>query len=330
MESCGLLCFAPGMILVAAVATRAPIGPSPEQRAVAFLAVEVPQWSARNHCYSCHNNGDAARALYTAHRLGFEVPAEAMADTTDWLVRPKGWDENGGDERFNDKALARVQFAAALRTAVETGAVEQREPLVTAAELLLPYQRRDGSWQIGAQGTIGSPATCGPYLATYQARRTLQRADAQRFAGAIADAERWFRQQSPKTVLASAATLLALEGCDDPRARVQRRRCLDVIRRGEAAQGGWGPYVHSAPEPFDSAVVLLALSELHDVPDVEAMLRRGRGYLVASQLPDGSWLETTRPAGAESYAQRISTTGWAALALLATRKIRAPAEIPAR
>ncbi len=35
--------------------------PSPEARAVAFLAREVPRWSRENHCYSCHNNGDAAR-----------------------------------------------------------------------------------------------------------------------------------------------------------------------------------------------------------------------------------------------------------------------------
>ena len=34
------------------------------------------------------------------------------------------------------------------------------------------------------------------------------------------------------------------------------------------------------------------------------------------QEADGSWPETTRPPGADSYAQRISTTGWALLALL--------------
>ena len=50
------------------------------------------------------------------------------------------------------------------------------------------------------------------------------------------------------------------------------------------------------------------------------MLPVGRAYLLATQQEDGSWTETTRPAGATSYAQRISTTGWATLALLATRK----------
>src|SRR5262249_25750881 len=34
-----------------------------EERAVAYLVREVPLWSQENHCFSCHNNGDGARAL---------------------------------------------------------------------------------------------------------------------------------------------------------------------------------------------------------------------------------------------------------------------------
>jgi hypothetical protein len=41
-------------------------------------------------------------------------------------------------------------------------------------------------------------------------------------------------------------------------------------------------------------------------------------YLIDQQQADGSWAETTRPSGGESYAQRISTTAWALLALLAS------------
>src|SRR5262245_15306064 len=37
-----------------------------EARAVTFLTREVPRWKSENDCYSCHNNGDAARALLVA------------------------------------------------------------------------------------------------------------------------------------------------------------------------------------------------------------------------------------------------------------------------
>jgi hypothetical protein len=59
-------------------------------------------------------------------------------------------------------------------------------------------------------------------------------------------------------------------------------------------------------------------------PPLRAQIGRGRAFLIATQNLDGSWPETTRPAGAESYAQRLSTTGWATLALLATRERRSP------
>jgi hypothetical protein len=75
--------------------------------------------------------------------------------------------------------------------------------------------------------------------------------------------------------------------------------------------------VNSAPEPFDTAVVVLALAA-QEGNEAAALARRGRAFLLANQQEDGSWRETTRPSGRESYAQRLSTAGWATLALLAT------------
>jgi hypothetical protein len=66
-------------------------------------------------------------------------------------------------------------------------------------------------------------------------------------------------------------------------------------------------------------VVVLALSgHFQQTREVRAWSKRGRAYLLATQERDGGWPETTRPAGSDSYAQRLSTSGWAALALLAT------------
>src|SRR5436305_12386153 len=54
---------------------------TPEERAIAFLGREVPRWQRENHCYSCHNNGDGARALLEAARQGFSLPPRS-ADAT--------------------------------------------------------------------------------------------------------------------------------------------------------------------------------------------------------------------------------------------------------
>ena len=75
-------------LLVSALAICAQ---TPEHRAIDYLTVEVPRWSRENGCFSCHNNGDAARALFAARDRGMKVPREALADTLGWLSRPAAW-----------------------------------------------------------------------------------------------------------------------------------------------------------------------------------------------------------------------------------------------
>jgi hypothetical protein len=305
-------------------AGAAPPARGPEARALAYLAREVPRWRAKNGCYSCHNNGDAARALATAVRAGRTVPAAALADTTAWLRRPDDWDRQEAEAAFRDRKLARLQFAAALAAGQTAGLARDRRALDRAARLVADAQDPDGSWRVLAKDTLGSPVTYGTPLATYLARETLRRADARGHAKAIARADRWLRKAPVDAVLDAAAVCLALGKADDPAALAQRRRCLELLRKGESRRGGWGPYVNAAPEVFDTAVVVLALAAAARTAEGKAWLRRGRAYLVRAQQKDGSWPETTRPSGSASYAQRLSTTAWATLALLATSPGTAP------
>jgi hypothetical protein len=301
-------------LLAASVAARAQA--TSEAKAVAFLSREVPRWRREHPCYSCHNNGDAARALITASRRGHDVTA-ALADTLTWLGQPARWNDKMPSGGIDDKPLARIQFASALRLAVDARLAE-RATLVDAARFMIADQRPDGSWQLDSSQSLGSPATYGTMLATASAVRTLRSADGDEFSSAIAKGNSWLRAAAIETVLDAAAVVLGLQHPRDDDGRSQEARALDIIRRGEAPSGGWGPYVTSPPQVFDTALVLLALDELAPNEERRAAIARGRAFLLAQQIDDGSWPETTRPANQESYAQRISTTGWALLALLAT------------
>jgi hypothetical protein len=297
-----------------------------EARAVGFLMREVPAWSKENGCFSCHNNGDAARALYAASRKGRRVPDHVLADTTEWVKRPAHWDDNKGDPGFSDKRLADIQFAASLLSAIESGRVKDRRPLEQAARKLAAGQSADGSWKIDAGNSLGSPATYGDSLATYMALRTLKKAALTETRDAVERAASWLRQASPNNVLTAATLLLAAEFVYDQAGQSARRsrrlkqdQCLKLIRAAQTSDGGWGPYADSPPETFDTAIVLLALSRFRREPGVGELIRRGRGFLIAQQNSDGSWPATTRPSGGDSYAQLMSTTGWATLALLETK-----------
>lgn len=291
-----------------------------EAKALAFLTREVPAWSTTNGCFSCHNNGDAARALYVAARQGQRVPAEALSATTKWLSAPALWEENKGDPGFSDKRLAAVQFSAALLTAFETGQVRDPRPLQEAARKLVAEQTADGSWKIDEGNTLGSPATYGTPLATWMALRVLRQAKLLETNAAAQRAERWLRRLSPYNVFTAATLLLFAARESDGQMRRKQAECLALLRRAQTGDGGWGPFADAPPEVFDTALVLLALSENASATGLKEMIRRGRNYLRTQQTAEGNWPPTTRPSGGDSYAQMMSTTGWATLALLATRE----------
>ncbi len=295
-------------------------------RGVGYLVKEVPQWKAEHPCYSCHNNGDATRALLVAGARGYDV-GTSLDDTLAFLKQPAQWDQNKAPAGFDDKALARVQFASALAVAERFGKAASTD-LDAAAKLLVADQKADGSWQLDQSHSLGSPATYGEIIATWSARTTLIASGIQPDYFSIVQADRWIRGLTPENVLDASATVLALELSSDVMAENLRRTALSILRQGQSADtGGWGPYVTAAPQVFDTAMAVLALSALEVEPrlarsayrieELKAAIANGKKYLVAQQRPDGSWPETTRPANQESYAQRISTAGWAMLALLA-------------
>ena len=293
-------------------------------RGVGYLVKEVPKWKAQHPCYSCHNNGDAARALLAASAKGYDI-GTALDDTLAFLKQPAKWDQNKSPEGFDDKQLARVQFAAALAVAERHGKAASTD-LEQAAKLLVADQKADGSWTLDQSDSIASPATYGTIIATWSARTSLIASGMQPDHFTIVAADRWIRGIVPENVIDAAGAILALDLASDVMADNLRRNALQIIRKGQAPDGGWGPYVTAKPQVFDTAMAVMALSLLDTEPrlarstyraeEIKEAIAEGKAYLVSQQRPDGSWPETTRPADQESYAQRISTAAWALLALL--------------
>jgi Prenyltransferase and squalene oxidase repeat len=294
-----------------------------ESRAVAYLKTEVPRWRRMHPCYSCHNSGDATRALLAAAGRGHDI-GDAIDDTVAWLGAPERWAANAMRGGSEDLPPARVQFASALAAAVVARRAKPAA-LDRAAQLLISHQHADGSWRLSESQLLGGATFYGTSLATAMARRSLSRATLGAAPSSRARAARWLRALEPMTVLDASSLLLGLDGDSDAAAEAPRRNAIDVLRRGQGPDGGWGPYINSPSEPFDTALAVLALRSMpaagsisrppaSDGERIEA-IRRASAYLASTQNSDGSWPETTRPPNGESYAQRISTTAWALLAL---------------
>ena len=276
--------------------------PSPVIAAgVAFLRSELPKG----------RNGDAARALLEAGARGYDL-GTSLDETLNFLKNPAGWDQNKVPSGADDKRLARVQFASALAVAERNGKAASTD-LEAAAKLLVADQAADGSF-----GTI---------LATWSARTSLIASGMLPDNFTIVQADRWLRGLTVENVHEASALLLALDLMGDVMAEGLRRTALSMVRSGQAETGGWGPDATSPPQVFDTAIAVLALSALNVEPRIArstfrpeellAAIAKGKAFIESQQRPDGSWAETTRPGGRASYAESISTTGWALLALLA-------------
>ena len=305
-----------------------PPSPPSEARAILWLANEVPRWSRENRCRSCHNDGDGTSALVAAHAASIEFPEEALKQGLPWLAAPEDWrSTKAGEDDPGGIELARIQFSRALAGAVASGLLD-RAPLLRAAEKLAGDQLANGSWKGGSENAVGSPTAYSRHLATETARSVL--AVTGRHEDARRRAEAWLVARAPVNVHQASVLLLGTSPREKHPGDERIGESLALIRTGRSPKGDWGPYASSPPEVFDTALVLMGLARVlprlesgekngERAAEVREWIRRGRESLVALQEKDGSWQETTRPAGAESYAQRVSTTAWAALALIETR-----------
>lgn len=308
--------------LLPRVAAESQAPATPEARAIAFLAKDLPKWRSVNGCASCHNHGDGARALALAAARGHDV-GPALADALAFLQEPSRWSANKGHAA--DEALARLQFAAALAAAGERD-LRPAEPLIAAGKTLLADQQPDGSWTPIAADAPGTPLTWGTAVATWMARSTLIASGREPDDFAVAQTDRWLRIVEPATVTDAAGVILGLGVTSDVMADKQRAQALNLIRFAQRDTGGWGHEPNAATATaFDTALVLLALQQLESDPrlarstyrveELGAAIDKGRAFLVGLQQPDGSWPETTRT-GRPSGAQRVSTTAWALQALV--------------
>jgi hypothetical protein len=211
-----------------------------------------------------------------------------------------------------------LQFTTALAAATDCGQVKETESLARAAVRLAFDQLPNGSWPLEGENNPGSPTAYGSFLATYLARESLKSADPVRFREPINRSRRWLESHETNSLMDVSVALLVATDDSSPRALEFAERSYAQLRKGQSDDGGWGPFPTSSAENFDTALALIALAEFKK-PAARDLVTRGRGFLIAHQQPDGSWTETTRPPGAESYAQRVSTSAWAALALIATR-----------
>lgn len=307
------------------------------RRAIVYLSAEVRDWSRNNGCFSCHNNGVAAVALFSAKRQRFEVPDEALAETIEWLKDPHEWENNRDDPAVSDKKLARFHFALARAEAVNADAIDRGPVQAELAEMLVADQAESGAWVVDPQQVLGSPLTLGDVFATALAAVTLMRISGTPHQVQIAKGLDWVAIAPARSTVDRGSKLMLMPAIPGIRRFVGDAAGMPPAAEVDADQipglakaltdtqnsdGGWGPYPNTPSEIFDTCVAVLGLGLAREVPTIceddacSEALTKAMKYLLDAQLPAGGWRATTRPSGGDSYAQHIATTAWVLFTLL--------------
>jgi ankyrin repeat protein len=324
-------------LLVQAGASAPPIAaerPSPKPASSARAAVErsLPllqradvSFTRKTGCVSCHHNALTAMTVAAARRRGFAVDERAadaqVSATASYL------------ELWRERALEHVGVAgdadAIGYLLLGLGAARHPRNLATdaMARYLKDRQLADGRWTIQAHRP---PLESNDIQATAAAMRALrlysplvQAAD---YEAAVRRAAAWLESARPGTTEERAFQLLGLTWAAANPGAVRRAR-RDLVAQ-QRADGGWSQLPSMASDAYATGQALVALRE-SGIAANDAAVARGAGFLLQTQLEDGSWFVRSRsiqvdpifesgfPHGRDQWIS-AAATNWAATALAMT------------
>lgn len=303
-------------------------------RAIGYLQTESASWLNSRKCAACHHVPLPLWALSEAERQGYAIDKKFLADTMDSLLgsrekllaskifpnpadppdpRPQGRGLNMG--------LPMLAIAARSLPSLEEG---QRQSLQLIAEEIVNKQQADGSWEFFAtlrRPPINESQTTDMawIILALQAEAEPDAPASQR--AALSRAIDWLDAAKPAdTHQNQVLKLLLAIRLDKPLEVVQST--IDDLYALQRADGGWSQTVPELKsDAFATGQTLYALSLAgHTASRPE--IKRGIDFLVATQLPDGSWpmISRSTPNGEPGSAKLLTpitcaASSWATLGL---------------
>lgn len=312
----------------APVRTAAPYTPKEAvTRAIARLQPAGPAFSSRTRCNSCHNQSLPAIAINVARAQA--VPVDESLATHSFDVTQQNWRGRKEMALLGDTNQAGFQLNVeyGLFDLAETGA----EPTPTTEVMVLGLATRqmpDGSWPPAPD--IRPPLTASVVASTALALRGIRRftppGRREEIELRVSRAADFLRRATPADTQDQAFKLLGLLWAGAAPMEVPRER--DALAALQRADGGWAQLPSMSSDAYATGQAMFALHAA-GMAVKDPVYGKGAGYLLRTQLEDGTWFVRTRAFGFQPYletgfpygrSQFISTaaTAWAATALAYT------------
>ena len=303
-------------------------------RGLVLLEKGGSDWLERQRCASCHHQALLVPMASIARQQGFAVD-ETRARAQEVRLRtmvasfePAMHAAHGSDEaavRFALGFYGQLTAGSAWLVSAMLSPGSPRQPLeeIAAAAAATP-QLPDGRWRIGTprvplqESDIQTTALMIRILTTAipQHADTSQR---------IARARAWLASEPALTTSDKAYRMLGLHWSGAERSTVHEAAVALLEEQSET--GGWTQLPGLNADAYATGLALVALHETEGLTQAHAGFRRGVGFLLRTQQPDGSWFVHKRAASFNRYFETgfpygkhqtssFTGTAWATMALM--------------
>ncbi len=278
----------------------------------------------RERCFTCHNQGLPIMALATARTRGFKVDEEEFTRqvqfTADFL------EKNRSNYLAGKGQGGQTDTAGYALWALENGGWERDTTTAAVTEYLLQWQNDLVHWRSQSRRP---PTEQSLFTSTYVALRGLKtfgtHEQHERIGERTKHVKTWLLKTPAQDNEDRVFRLRVLQAVDAPEAEI--RNATQELLDAQQPDGGWEQVAQMKTDAYATATALVALHQAGGLATTEPAYRKGLHYLLNQQLPDGSWLVTSRSKPIQSHFESgyphgknqfisISAAGWATTALV--------------
>ena len=281
-------------------------------------------------CFACHQQGPPLFALTAARGRGFTIDEEELARQTSFIT--KFLDGNRENYLQGKGTGGQADTAGYALWALAAAGCQPCETTAAVAEYLLQRHKDKDHW---LNSSNRPPSEAGPFTTTYMALYGLSSygttEQSERIAARTAQVRDWLLTTPPKDNEDRVFRLWALDAAGALKSDVAA--AAKELLSKQRDDGGWaqldtGDAVYAeSSDAYATGTALVALHQTGELAARESPYQRALGYLLKTQLDDGSWLVKSRskpfqpyyesgfPHGKDQFIS-CAATGWATWAMV--------------
>jgi hypothetical protein len=315
-------------LLLASVNALHAVAPPPPVAMAISRALPLLVRGAKGHirkrdCFGCHNQASPLLALTSARDRGFVVYDDDIKEQLEHIAA--FLDTNRDNYRKGRGQAGQADTAGYALLTLAWGGWKADETTSAVVEFLLRYKAELNHW---TSTSDRPPSEASPFTTTFVALRGLRQwgtADRkERIDKRIDTVRGWLGKAAVRDTEDRVFRLWALAEAGVPDRQIDA--AVKELLRTQRKDGGWAQIERLDSDAYATGTALVALHRASRLPTSDEAYQRGIGFLLKTQLPDGSWLVRSRSRPFQTYYESgfphgkdqfisMAASGWAVAAL---------------